>query len=91
MSDEINTTANTDEQSPVVLSVNDIDNAVKIIDYAADQGAFKGWKTVEQVLLVRKRLTNFLDIAAAAQAQADGNATTDAETVVSDAPATDAN
>lgn len=51
----------------IVLSLNDISNAVKVIDFAADQGAFKGWKTIEQVLHVRQRLNAFLETAQAAQ------------------------
>lgn len=42
------------------LGIDDIKNAVRIIDFAADQGAFKGWTVTEQVLLVRNRLNNFI-------------------------------
>ncbi|RYD59628.1 MAG: hypothetical protein EOP83_20550 [Verrucomicrobiaceae bacterium] len=55
------------EEAPISLSLNDIQNAVKVIDFAAEQGAFKGWKTIEQVLNVRQRLNAFLEVA---QAQA---------------------
>jgi hypothetical protein len=41
------------------LGIDDIKNAVKIIDFASEQGAFKGWKVIEQVLLVRNRLNDF--------------------------------
>jgi hypothetical protein len=54
-----------DEQ--VVLSLTDIQNAVKVIDFAAEQGAFKGWQTIEQVLTVRNRLNTFLSAAEDAQ------------------------
>jgi hypothetical protein len=60
-------TANT-APAGVPLELSDISNAVQIIDFAADQGAFKGWKTIEQVLGVRQRLNAFLTQAAAAQA-----------------------
>lgn len=43
-----------------VLSIADIQNAIRVIDYAADQGAFKGWGTIEQVLAVRNRMNEFL-------------------------------
>jgi hypothetical protein len=43
-----------------VLSVADIQNAIRVIDYAAEQGAFKGWGTIEQVLAVRNRMNEFL-------------------------------
>lgn len=60
-------TANT-APAGVPLELSDISNAVQIIDFACDQGAFKGWKTVEQVLGVRQRLNAFLAQAAAQQA-----------------------
>ena len=43
-----------------VLTPADIQNAVRIIDFACDQGAFKGWEVIQKVLLVRNRLNNFL-------------------------------
>jgi hypothetical protein len=46
--------------TPVNLDVNDIANAVKIIDFACDQGAFKGWDTLLGVKGVRDRLSTFL-------------------------------
>jgi hypothetical protein len=81
MSDSINET--TVEEAPVSLSLNDIQNAVKVIDFAAEQGAFKGWKTIEQVLNVRQRLNSFLEVAAAGQTEAgteEGTAEQAAET-----------
>lgn len=51
------------EANETSLNVNDILNAVKIIDFAAEQGAFKGWSTIEQVLIVRNRLNGFLSSA----------------------------
>jgi len=42
------------------LSITDIQNAIRVIDFASDQGAFRGWQTIEQVLLVRNRLNDFL-------------------------------
>lgn len=47
-------------QQQAVLNIADIQNAIRIIDYAADQGAFKGWNTIEQVLIVRNRMNEFL-------------------------------
>lgn len=47
------------------LDIVDIDNAIKVIDYAADQGAYKSWAVIEQVQLVRNRL---LAVVAAVQA-----------------------
>jgi len=42
------------------LNVADIENAVKAIDYACDQGAYKGWNTIEEVRAIRNRLVLFL-------------------------------
>lgn len=52
-------------QGPVI-NITDLENVVKIIDHAADQGAFKGWAVVEQVLAVRNKIQAFV---AAAQPQ----------------------
>jgi hypothetical protein len=50
------------------LGIQDIQNALKIIDFAAEQGAFKGWNTIEQVLAVRSKIAAFV---AFAEANAD--------------------
>ncbi len=47
------------------LGLVDIQNALKVIDFACDQGAFKGWSTIEQVQLVRTKLAAFVAYAAA--------------------------
>lgn len=43
-----------------VIQINDLQNAVQIIDYACEQGAFKGWKVIEQVIAVREKLAAFV-------------------------------
>lgn len=48
------------------IGIADLQNAVKIIDYACDQGAFKGWQVIEQVVSVREKLVAFLAAAAPA-------------------------
>ena len=53
------------ETAPVTLS--DVADAVKIIDYAADQGAFRGWTNIRQILAVRDRLEAFISTFSAAQ------------------------
>jgi hypothetical protein len=73
MSDSVNETVA--EEAPISLSLNDIQNAVKVIDFAAEQGAFKGWKTIEQVLNVRQRLNAFLEVAQAAQGETEATET----------------
>jgi len=45
------------------LGIQDIKNALSVIDHAAEQGAFKGWNTIEQVMAVRARLSNFVNFA----------------------------
>lgn len=47
------------------LGLVDIQNALKVIDFACDQGAFKGWSTIEQVQAVRTKLAAFVAYAAA--------------------------
>ena len=47
------------------LGIADIQNALRIIDYAAEQGTFKGWNTMQQVFSVRQRLDAFVQFAKA--------------------------
>ena len=62
----------TTEPTSTGLDIKDIQNVVAIIDYAADQGAFKGWQIINEVAGVRTRLAAFLEVVAEAQkAQAD--------------------
>jgi hypothetical protein len=69
MSDVIeNQTPATDAVEPATISVIDLQNVVKIIDYAAEQGAFKGWEVIRQVAAVREKINVFVEAAAAAQA-----------------------
>lgn len=42
--------------------VAEIKNAVAIIDHASEQGAFRGWAVVNQVLAVRGRLVAFIEM-----------------------------
>ncbi|RYD78909.1 MAG: hypothetical protein EOP84_13695 [Verrucomicrobiaceae bacterium] len=65
MSEENNVATETENR--IELGISDIQNAVAVIDYACDQGAFKGWNTIEQVLQVRARLKTFVDAATASQ------------------------
>lgn len=51
---------NTGPMTPLQLSVGDIENAVKVIDFACDQGAFKGWQAIGEVMGIRNRLVTFL-------------------------------
>lgn len=42
------------------LKMNDIKGAINAIDYAAEQGAFKGWTIISQALAIRNRLAAFV-------------------------------
>lgn len=44
----------------VNLNIVDLKNLLSVVDYAAQQGAFKGWETINQVLQVREKLAAFL-------------------------------
>lgn len=56
MSENVNAT----EQNQPNLNIDDIRNAIRVIDFSAEQGAFKGWQIIEQVLQVRNRLNDFV-------------------------------
>jgi hypothetical protein len=72
-------------QDQAAIGVVDLQNAVKIIDHAADQGAFKGWQVIEQVIAVRNKLNAFVTAALAAQ-QAEQEAA-DAAAAAAETPA----
>lgn len=64
------TTPETQATEPVAaqegpaIGLADLQNAVKIIDHAAEQGAFKGWALIQQVWAVREKLNAFVVAAA---------------------------
>lgn len=45
------------------ITVDNIADAVKIIDLAANEGVFKGWDVIRQVLMVRDLLDAFVTAA----------------------------
>jgi hypothetical protein len=47
-------------EQPAQLQIGDIEAAVKVIDYASEQGAFRGWNVVQEVLVLRNRLVHFV-------------------------------
>jgi hypothetical protein len=49
-----------DQSQQPMINIVDIQNAVKVIDYAAEQGAFKGWNIIEQVQNLRNKLSEFV-------------------------------
>ena len=74
MSEDTQYNSTTESEAPS-LGLQDIQNALKIIDFAADQGAFKGWTTVQQVMSVRNKIADFV---AYAEANAEPTETADA-------------
>lgn len=99
MSDETNNEVTEDTTNPSMapngdpegpaLGLVDIKNAVAVIDYAAEQGAFKGWGTINQVISVRQKLAQFIDAATPpevkeAEAAAAAEATESAEEATSE-------
>jgi hypothetical protein len=51
------------------LNITDIADSVKIIDYAFEQGAFKGLNNIRQIITVRDRLNVFVTAANASVPQ----------------------
>lgn len=74
------------------LTLADIQNAIAVIDYAADQGAYKGWATIEKVFLVRTRMAAFITAATPpvddAKLESDVGTTTETPVVEANAPVT---
>lgn len=56
------------DEPQINLNIVDIADAVKVIDYAAEQGAYKGWANIRQVIALRDRLEMFVAAANAAEA-----------------------
>lgn len=63
-------TTETLEQAAPQLQIGDIEAAVKVIDYAAENGSFKGWAVIQEVLVLRNRLVAFLESVTPAPAPA---------------------
>ena len=62
----------TEETPQVNFNVQDIANLVQIVDYAAAQGAFKGWDTIRQVIAVRDQAAAFVEAVQAATPAPEG-------------------
>jgi hypothetical protein len=69
-------TTSTDAVTPPAIGIVDLQNAINVIDYAAEQGAFKGWETIKQVIAIREKLDVFVKAALQAQQEAEGSADT---------------
>ena len=59
--------------SQTSLNITDIADAVKLIDFIAEGGTFKGWEVIRHALSVRDRLEAFV---VAANAQVNSPPTT---------------
>lgn len=59
------------ETQMVNLNVTDIADAVRIIDYAAEQGAYRGWHNIRQIMILRDKLDAFVTAASAVTEQAE--------------------
>jgi hypothetical protein len=90
---ETTTETTTTEEQSAQLQIGDIEAAVKVIDYASEQGAFKGWQVVQEVLVLRNRLVHFVRAVTPPEAEAaegDAAETTEAAAEVPEAPGADA-
>ncbi len=56
---------NTTPTQPEGFNIEDMQNVLRIIDWACDQGAFKGWETIKNVLIIRTKLDTFVTAALA--------------------------
>lgn len=64
---ENNSEQTTEEANAISFDVvSELKNAVQIIDHAAEQGAFKGWNVINQVLGCRSRLVAYIELFQAA-------------------------
>lgn len=72
------------ETTPVLLSVGDIENLVKAIDYAAAQGAYKGWDVISEVQGYRNRAVAFI---LSLQVQVQAHEAAQADSIVPESPA----
>lgn len=57
------------DQSEINLTVNNIADAVKVMDFFAEQSSFKGWANIRQILALRDQLDAFVTAANAASDQ----------------------
>lgn len=78
MSDDTTATDTATPTGSSTLTYDDLAMVVKAIDYAADQGAFKGWQVIETVLGLRGRINAFLADHAPAPATDDATPAPDA-------------
>jgi hypothetical protein len=69
------------------LQIGDIEAAVKVIDYASEQGAFKGWTVVQEVLVLRNRLVSFVRAVTPPAAEETTDVVADAGADVPESPA----
>ncbi len=47
--------------NPASFTPDDLRAAVILIDYACEQGAFKGWENINKAFAVRNRIASFVE------------------------------
>ncbi len=47
--------------APAAFTPDDLRAAVILIDYACEQGAFKGWDNIQKAYTVRERINAFVE------------------------------
>jgi hypothetical protein len=52
-----------DSKSEASLNVTDVADALVAIDHAAEQGAYRGWHNIRQVIALRDKLEAFVEAA----------------------------
>jgi len=62
------------EATGPTLSIVDVRNAVNVIDFACNQGAFKGWEVITQVMGVRNNLNAFVQAVTPEKPEDEGSA-----------------
>lgn len=57
------------QQTDLNLTINNIADAVKVLDFFAEQSSFKGWNNIRQIMALRDQLDAFVTAANASTDQ----------------------
>jgi hypothetical protein len=52
-----------EQESQLNLTINNIADAVKVMDFIADNSCFKGWNNIRQILALRDQMDAFVTAA----------------------------
>lgn len=58
--EQTSTPVETKETESITINLADLQNVVRVLDHACEQGAFKGWQVIEQVFTLRAKIANFV-------------------------------